>query len=299
MQHFPLLLKELRAIVHPGAPGLNEVKSLVLSGFGRSEVAGNLLKKACVSLCCLFIISYPGVSHSGPKIIKNSIGMEFVWIPAGSFMMGADQNFEDAFEDELPRHKVTISRPFYIGEYEVTQEQWVAIMGNNPSRFKDRKRPVEQVSWDEAMEFIQKLNKKEMTDGYRLPTEAEWEYVARAGSDTVYCYGDDADDLNQYAWFKGNSGGKTHPVAKLKKNAWGVYDMHGNVWEWCQDRYGDGYYANSLLKDPKGPATGSLRIGRGGSWESDTKHCRSAVRYHDSPADRDPDVGFRLVWQPE
>jgi formylglycine-generating enzyme required for sulfatase activity len=258
-----------------------------------------LLKKGLFFLCCVCVLCFPSISNGNPKIIKNSIGMEFVLIPAGSFMMGADRNFEDAFEDELPQHKVVISRSFYIGEYEVTQAQWVAIMGNNPSKFKDRKRPVEQVAWDDVKEFIHILNKKEKTNAYRLPTEAEWEYAARAGSDTTYCFGDDPDDLSQYAWINENSGKKTHPVAKLKKNAWGIYDMHGNVWEWCQDNYGDKYYSNSPLMDPKGPSKGSLRVGRGGSWSSDARHCRSAVRYHDSQGDRDPDVGFRLIWQPE
>lgn len=249
--------------------------------------------------CALLILCFPSITISAQKIIKNSIGMEFVLIPAGSFMMGADKNFEEAFEDELPRHKVTITKSFYIGEYEVTQEQWVAVMGNNPSRFKDRKRPVEQVTWDEANEFMKRLNEMEKTNGYRLPTEAEWEYVARAGSNTAYFFGDDGDELSQYAWFSENSKEKSHPVAKLNKNAWGVYDIHGNVWEWCQDRYDEKYYSISPLKDPQGSSTGSHRIARGGSWMSDARHCRSAVRYHDSPGDRDPDVGFRLVWQPE
>ena len=229
-----------------------------------NKLVKKLLKELCFSLCCLCFLSFPSVSIGGPKIIKNSIGMEFVLISAGSFMMGANKNFEDAFEDEFPQHKVIISRPFYIGEYEVTQAQWVVIMGDNPSSLKDRKRPVEQVTWDDVNEFIHKLNKKEKTNAYRLPTEAEWEYAARAGSDTTYCFGDDADDLSQYAWFNGNSEGKTHPAAKLKKNAWGIYDMHGNVWEWCQDRYSDKHYSKSSLKDPRGPTTGSLRVGRGG-----------------------------------
>jgi len=141
----------------------------------------------------------------------NSIGMEFVLIPAGSFTMGADPNFEDAYPRETPRHRVSISKPFYLGKTEVTQQQWVAVMGSNPSLFKGRSYPVDQVSWNDVQAFIRKLNAKDGTTVYRLPTEAEWEYACRAGTTATYGFGDDAGQLGQFAWFDGNSGGKNAP----------------------------------------------------------------------------------------
>jgi len=141
--------------------------------------------------------------------------------------MGAARHFENADIDELPRHKVTITKPFYIGKYEVTQEQWVAVMGSNPSRFKGRRRPVENVSWNDVQKFIKKLNEKEKTTKYRLPTEAEWEYAARAGEPGSYCFGDLVADLPLYAWYYHNANAQTHEVGQLKPNSWGLYDMHG------------------------------------------------------------------------
>jgi formylglycine-generating enzyme required for sulfatase activity len=176
----------------------------------------------------------------------NTIGIEFILIPAGSFTMGSN----DGDSDEKPPHTVTISRPFYIGKYEVTQKQWVIIMGNNPSGFKGGNNPVENVSWNDVQEFIRKLNAKEGTTAYRLPTEAEWEYACRAGSTTKYCFGNDKSQLGQYAWYEKNSDNKTHPVGQLQANAWGLYDMHGNVWEWCEDWYGEDYYSSSPSTDP-------------------------------------------------
>lgn len=230
------------------------------------------------------------------KTFKNSIGMEFVIVPSGSFMMGEDKNFEDASNYETPRHSVMISKEFYMGKYEVTQEHWVTVMGNNPSRFKGKTNPVEWVSWDNVQEFIKKLNAKEGGDKYRLPTEAEWEYAARAGSTGKYCFGDEEWELGEYAWYGENWGsGKTYPVGQKKPNAWGLYDMHGNVWEWCQDWYGDEYYSSSPGTDPKGPASGSARVYRGGGWNAVAVHCRSACRGGYSPGNRFCDLGFRLV----
>ena len=160
-----------------------------------------------------------------------------------------------------------ITRPFYLGKHLVTQEQWEAVMGNNPSHFKGPKNPVEQVSWDDCQASLTKLNAKVRPGGkFALPTEAQWEYACRAGSTTRYCFGDEESRLGEYAWYGANSGSKTHPVGEKKPNAWGLHDMHGNVWEWCQDWYDGGYYANSPTDDPMGPATGSLRVYRGGCW---------------------------------
>jgi len=168
-------------------------------------------------------------------------------------------------------------------------------MGSNPSHFNNGGDdcPVEQVSWDDAQEFIRKLNQKEGADNYRLPTEAEWEYACRAGSTTAYCFGDDESRLKEYAWYDKNSDSKTHPVGLLKPNAWGLYDMHGNVWEWCQDWYGD--YPSDAATDPIGATVGSYRVLRGGSWSYFARYCRAAYRDAYSPGGRRNYYGFRLV----
>lgn len=167
------------------------------------------------------------------SIVRNQMGMELVYVPAGSFMMGSNNG--DA--DEKPVHEVTIKEGFYMGRYEVKQAEWQQVMGNNPSNFKGDNLPVEQVSWDDAQSFISKLNERGDGFKYRLPTEAEWEYACRAGTT-----GDYAGDVNEMAWFSENSGNKTHTVGGKRPNAWGLADMHGNVWEWCADYYHETYY---------------------------------------------------------
>jgi formylglycine-generating enzyme required for sulfatase activity len=214
-------------------------------------------------------------------------------------MMGSDPNFEEASKHEMPQHKVTISKPFYLGKYPVTQAQWVAVMGSNPSKFKGQNNPVEQVSWHDAQEFIRRLNAKEGHSRYRLPTEAEWEYAARAGTSSAYFFGDDKKALSEYAWYKDNSEETSHPVGQKLPNPWGLYDVHGNVYEWVQDWYGEKYYTNSPEGDPKGPSSSSYRVIRGGSWYSLTTCCRSADRYNFTPDYRFDFVGFRLVLSPE
>ena len=164
------------------------------------------------------------------------------------------------------QHEVTITKPFYMGKYVVTQEQYEAIMGNNPSHFKGAQNPVEMVSWDDAQAFCQKLSKKSGKT-VRLPTEAEWEYACRAGTSTKYYSGDSEEDLKRVAWYEANSNDTTHPVGQKEPNKFGLYDMHGNVWQWCQDWYGD-YTANEVA-DPQGPAQGASRVLRGGSWYHD------------------------------
>ncbi|MDR1920313.1 MAG: formylglycine-generating enzyme family protein [Candidatus Adiutrix sp.] len=241
-----------------------------------------------------------GASAALAEEKTNSIGMEFVLIPAGSFTMGADKNFEKADDDETPAHRVTISKPFYLGKYEVTQSQWAAVMGDNPSRFKGQSNPVERVSWDDVQVFIKKLNQKEGGNKYRLPTEAEWEYAARAGTTSAYSFGDDAGELGRYAWYRDNSGDTTHPVGQKEPNGWGLYDMHGNVWEWVRDWHDKNYYAASPATDPRGPSSGSFRVNRGGAWFNYTYagHCRSAYRYRSSPDSRHDGLGFRLTFSP-
>lgn len=212
--------------------------------------------------------------------------IEMVSIPAGTFLMGSLSGQGD--DDEHPQHQVSVAA-FYMGKYEVTQAQWTAVMSNNPSYYKGCDQcPVEQVSWDETQEFIRLLNGMQSQYSYSLPTEAEWEYAARAGTT-----GDYAGDLDSMAWYHKNSGNKTHPVGQKQPNAWNLYDMHGNVWEWVQDWLGA--YPNGEVTDPQGPGLGSYRGLRGGGWLYNAARCRSASRGGNSPGSRGPYLGFRLV----
>jgi formylglycine-generating enzyme required for sulfatase activity len=247
----------------------------------------------CLSFLCLSLSNGAPAAQAAETTYTNCIGMEFILIQSGSFTMGADKNFEDADKIETPQHRVSISKPFYLGKYEVTQGQWTAVMGNNPSRFKGRSNPVEQVSWNDVQEFINRLNKQEGHDRYRLPTEAEWEYAARAGTTGVYSFGNDAGSLGRYAWYGDTSGKKTHPVGQKEANPWGLYDMHGNVWEWVQD-WGENYSSSSVT-DPTGASSGPYRMARGGCWLDFAWSCRSANRGGDAPDLRDNRAGFRLA----
>jgi formylglycine-generating enzyme required for sulfatase activity len=223
---------------------------------------------------------------------SNSIGMKFKPILGGTFTMG-DANGD---ADEAP-HQVTLTRAFELGVYEVTQEQYKKVMGTTPSEFKGPQNPVEMVSWDDAVEFCRNLSampaEKKAGYIYRLPTEAEWEYACRAGTTTKYCFGDSDSALGDYAWYDENSGNTTHPVGGKKPNPWGLYDMHGNVWEWCQDWYGD--YPSGSVTDPQGVKSGSPRVNRGGSWYDTALYARSAARDGYSPDLRFYDLGFRVL----
>ena len=222
---------------------------------------------------------------------KSPLGMEFVWIPAGRFLMGSPKGEEGRDGDEV-QHEVRISRGYWLGKYEVTQGEWEAVMGGNPSYFRScgSRCPVERVSWDDIQEFMRKLNERESRSGnkYRLPSEAEWEYAARAGTAGLR-YG----ELGEIAWYGGNSGDRTHPVGQKRANGWGLHDMLGNVWEWTADRYGG--YPSGLVTDPRGPSTGSFRVGRGGGWGDGARIVRSAYRNTGSPGIRYYSIGFRLV----
>ena len=246
----------------------------------------------CRVVCWLLPVLCVGVGVAQTpeeKAITNSIGMEFVLIPAGTFTMGSDTGETD----ERPAHQVKISRPFYLGKYEVTQEQWQAVMGTNPSLFQgDPKRPVEQVAWQDAQEFIRRLNAKENVKIYRLPTEAEWEYAARAGTTTTYSFGNDVSQLRQYGWYADNAAKQTHPVGQLQPNPWGLYDMHGNVWEWVLDW--SGRYPAGAVTDPQGPDSGSQHMRRGGGWNNGASYCRSSNRYS-VVGFRDDFLGLRVV----
>jgi formylglycine-generating enzyme required for sulfatase activity len=235
-----------------------------------------------------------------PPQITNTIGMKLVLIPAGDFLMGSPASDSDARDDERPQHPVRITQPFYLGATEVTQGQYRAVTGQNPSYFKGADDlPVESVSWNDAVAFCDKLNEKERAslEGYTylLPTEAEWEYACRAGSTTRYSFGDDVASLGDYAWFSGNSRSKTHPVGQKRPNAYNLHDMHGNVWEWCQDWYDTDYYGRSPRSDPPGPPQAAFRVGRGGSWDYDPAYARSAFRSSSTPVIRLNRIGFRVT----
>jgi len=218
-------------------------------------------------------------------------GMEFVFVKGGCFEMG--DTFGDGDPDEKPVHEVCVD-DFYLGKYEVTQEQWEIVTGNNPSRFKERDRPVEQVSWNDVQQFIRRLNDQSGRK-FRLPTEAEWEYAARSGGRREKYAGTDQEgELGQYAWYVVNSGRITHPVGKKRPNGLGLYDMSGNVWEWCADRYGENYYQGSPKNNPEGPFNGSYRVLRGGSWFDDPGFMRAAFRYRFPSAIPGSLYGFRL-----
>ncbi len=235
---------------------------------------------------------FPG-PISGQIDYNNSIGMKFIQIPAGEFDIGSPLSEKDRKNDENIQH-VKITNGFWMGVYEVTQKQWMTVVGNNPSFFHGDDLPVENVSWDDAQDFIEKLNKKEGTTKYRLPSETEWEYAARAGTNTTYPFGNDESKLGEYAWYDGNSIGKTHLIGQRKPNPWGLYDMHGNVWEWVQDTYHENY--TDAPKDGSvWESSGHGRVNRGGAWNREAKFCRSAYRGWLNPGRRLNNVGFRLV----
>ena len=252
----------------------------------------------------IFGITVTRPISSGRKDLTVDLGgrvkLELVLIPAGGFWMGSPYSEGDVrpFDRETPQHQVRITKPFFLGKYPVTQEQWETVMGTNPSRFKGPKNPVENVSWDDCQAFLRKLNAKkgEHRGNFILPTEAQWEYACRAGSTTRYYFGDDVGRLGEYAWYDMNSSQKTHPVGEKKPNAWGLYDMLGNVGQWCLDdttRYG-----GLLAIDPTGPTMGLSRASRGRSWSSPARHCRCAARDQALPDYRNMDQGFRVARVP-
>ena len=271
-----------------------------------------------LALVLTFTIACHALSADPPENFTNSIGMKFKLIPAGEFMMGSSESPEELdralrgrvpewFHHEHPQHRVRITKPFYMGVTEVTQEQYEEVMAENPSWFSKTGNganrvkgtdtcnfPVESVSWDDAAEFCRKLSKREGRT-YRLPTEAEWEYACRAGSKTRYCFGENPGPFPEYAWFRDNSNEQTHPVGQKKPNHWGLYDMHGQVWESCSDWYDKDYYAKLAKVDPTGPSTGSYRVVRGGCSISRAMYCRSSCRYWDRPMGRSRHLGFRVA----
>ena len=223
----------------------------------------------------------------------NGVKFTMIYVEGGTFMMGAtEEQGDNADEREKPVHEVTLS-DYYIGETVVTQELWKAVMGNNPSHFADDGNlPVESVSWEDAQEFVAKLNRVTGRT-FRLPTEAEWEYAARGGKKSRGYKYSGSYNIDDVAWFGGNSRGETHVVKGKKANELGLYDMSGNVWEWCNDMYGN--YSGDAQNNPQGPITGSDRVNRGGSWRSSAEYCRVSRRNSGTPSYRDFDLGFRVV----
>jgi len=259
----------------------------------------------------------PEAKNGLPRVEQTAGGPEMVLIPGGSFAMGS----AESQEIDEPLHQVYVSS-FYVDQHEVTQEEYERVMGKNPSRWKAEKNPVEQIRWTNAAEYCNARSRLEGLEpaydpktwacdfaapGYRLPTEAEWEYAARAGTRTEYCFGDNASKLKDYAWFKENCTRRPQPVGSKEPNPWGLYDMYGNVWEWCNDFYQEDYYPRSPQTDPGGPEAGEDRVVRGGCWNSRPDECRSAYRNYEDPGYTDTCfgkdihgfVGFRCVKRAE
>ncbi len=291
--------------------------SVTLRGLFRlSKFCMNRLQSLfCFSafLCCTLVASC--LLAQTPKEITNSIGMKLVLIPKGTFMMGSPGS-EIGREKKQTQHEVTISKDYYLGVTEVTQGQYEKVMGTNPSFFQgdevaernpdtgrvikevdSSNHPVEQVSWEDAIDFCKKLSdlpgEKAAGRVYRLPTEAQWEYACRAGSKSAYSFGESSKSLGDYAWFAGKSNGQTHPVGEKKATAWGLYDMQGNVFEWCSDWYDE--YPKGAVSDPTGPKEGSLRVFRGGCWDGVAELCKSADRAYGLPSSRIYGIGFRVA----
>lgn len=265
--------------------------------------------KIIIKNCINTVRNYLKKEESGdlkkPENLENSetaeifaspfTGIEFVLIPAGEFEMGSPSEEQGRFPNECPAHRVTIKKSFYIGKSSVTQKQWKKIMGRNPSHFKGEDRPVEMVSWIEVQKFVEKLNEKEHTDKYRLPSEAEWEYASRAGTQTRYHFGNDESKLDEYAWYAENSSGQTHTISQKKPNSWGLYDMYGNVWEWVQDNWHENYKGSPSNGSSWEDENSSHKVSRGGSWYCSAILCRSASRFKRGSENHISNLGFRLL----
>jgi formylglycine-generating enzyme required for sulfatase activity/Tol biopolymer transport system component len=266
----------------------------------------------CAVLVFIMITLAGCARHQGPRageaeaaaqslpVVASKTGGELVLIPASSFIMGDGSGRPD----ETP-HSISVDS-FYLDRFLVRQELYEKVMGNNPSKRKAKTNPVERTQWTDAVRFCNKCSELEgltpcydlekwecnfEADGYRLPTEAEWEYACRAGSEGKYSFGDSPGELARHAWFKGNSQGATHPVGQKQPNAWGLFDMHGNVWQWCNDFYSETYYLEGSKKNPRGPATGKMRVLRGGAWDSDADKCRAGYRFKEFPVYSDACFG--------
>ena len=269
-------------------------------GYGTDSKQVNILEGQTATLAGMLstnttVSTATGSTLSGNIItipVKNGISIDMVHVEAGTFTMGATQEMENPYEDEKPTHQVTLTNDYYIGKYEVTQALWQAVMSNNPSEFMGDNLPVEFVSWKDCQEFISKLNRI-TGKTFRLPTEAEWEFAARGGKKSRGYQYSGSNNLSDVAWYEDNSGSKTHAVGSKQANELGIYDMTGNVWEWCQDWYGK--YSSSSQINPNGATSESCRVDRGGCWSNTARGCRSSCRDNSTPDDRDYRLGLRLV----
>ena len=255
-------------------------------GYGTDSKTVSILEGQTASLSGVL------TTHTITIPVKDGISIDMVRVEAGTFTMGATPEMKDPYNDEKPTHQVTLTNDYYIGKYEVTQALWKAVMGNNPSSFKGDNLPVEEVSWDDCQDFISKLNRI-TGKTFRLPAEAEWEYAARGGNKSRGYQYSGSSNLSDVAWYKDNSGSKTHAVGTKQPNELGIYDMCGNVWEWCQDWYGK--YSSSSQTNPTGANSGSNRVYRGGGWGSSARYCRLSCRCGSTPVDRGSYLGLRLV----
>ena len=234
-----------------------------------------------------------GMEGSRAGEVREFGGIEMVWCPPGAFVMGSPAVEEGRLDNET-RHRVTLTKGFWMAKTETTQGQWESVMGDNPSQFKGMDLPVETVNWDDVQGWLGKMNERHpLPAGWKweLPTEAQWEYACRAGTETAF-----AGDLDEMAWYDSNIGSKTNPVGTKQANDWGLHDMHGNVFEWCRDWYGD--YPSGVASDPKGSAMGSNRVTRGGGWSGNAAYCRSAKRNWSAPDGRSNNLGFRVAAVP-
>ena len=269
-------------------------------GYGTDSKTVNILEGQTATLAGVLTTNTTASSTTGSSLsgniitipVKNGIIIDMVRVEAGTFTMGATPEMKYPFLWEKPAHQVTLTNDYYIGKYEVTQALWKAVMGKNPSNFKGDNLPVEQVSWDDCQEFINKLNKI-TGKKFRLPTEAEWEYAARGGKKSRGYQYSGSNNISDVAWYDSNSGNKTHTVGSKQANELGIYDMSGNVLEWCQDWHDD--YSSSSQTNPTGANSGSYRVRRGGSWRSSAWDCRSSCRSLNTPGGRFSCLGLRLV----
>ncbi len=231
-----------------------------------------------------------------PNLKKEAMPLVLIRIPAGTFQMGSPDTEEGHEKNESPMHSVTISRDYYLGKHEVTQAQWEAVIGSNPSTEINPDFPVNKVSWHDCHVFLHRIGKIAQKSGFRLPTEAEWEYACRAGTSTATYFGDNPseEEKEKYAWFRNNSNGELHIVGQFPPNPWGLFDMLGNVWEWCYDWYGP--YTSGMQVDPTGPKTGSERVYRGASWMARPEWIRCADRGKFTPNNQRNTGGFRVAF---
>jgi len=266
------------------------VALVLLCIFGREAAADPPLAAAPFDSDQAKALQKAWADHLGtPVQITNPLGMKLNLIPPGEFTMGSPKSEYHRSNNET-WHLVRITKPFYLSVHEVTQQQYEKVMDKNPSKSKGTNKPVERVSWHDVVDFCSKLSEQESVE-YRLPTEAEWEYACRAGTTGTYCFGNDASVLGAYAWYAGNYSDPTHPVGQKLPNAWGLFDMHGNVSEWCEDWYGP----YKMVSDPTGAASGIRRVLRGGAFNYLPLYVRAADRDNRRPGFRLPYIGFRMA----